>query len=571
MEESRALSKYRDWLNQKGIDSDIRKELLNMIGNISDIEERFCFDLEFGTAGLRAVMGSGTNRMNIYTVAAAARGFADSVIECGMGGSGIVISYDSRNNSHEFAEITARVIATAGIDVMLSDRLRPVPMLSYAIRHYSAAGGVMITASHNKPEYNGFKVYGSDGGQLEPKAAKDVKDHIDMDKAFSIVRNAGRLDKLLADDRIMYMGDELDSSYAAMLCEMSNADILPTSVKRDLRIVYTPLNGTGLIPVMRIFTELGFQSVVTVAEQEKPDGDFPTLRVPNPECEDTFDKAIEYAKLSMADIIIATDPDSDRLGVALPDMHGEYTILTGNQIGILLMEYTLALKSARGTLPQNGFCAVSLVSGRLARSICRRYGINLYETPTGSKYIAELIKSLDDNGTERFVMGFEEGNGYLLGTDVREKDAVAAAMFIAEMAAAAKAGGRRLIEELLAIYDLYGYAAEKSCSITREGLAGRDMIEACMSHYRELDGKLADGDDELADLVIAKYTDFSPRFDMLLYELDGLDWIALRPSGTEPKLKVYFGFYGQKETAGQKLDRVSKALLSDINDVMNRK
>lgn len=565
MEDSKALSKYREWLNQKGIDAGIRKELLNMIGNIGDIEERFCSDLEFGTAGLRAVMGSGTNRMNIYTVAAAARGFAETVIDRGMGDRGIVISYDSRHNSRTFAEMTARVIATAGIDVMLSDRLRPVPMLAYAIRHCSAAGGVMITASHNKPEYNGFKVYGYDGGQLDPAGAEAVEQHMDMSSAFSVVRNAEPLDKLLSEDRVVYIGVELDSSYAAMLYDMSNADIVPRAVKRDLRIVYTPLSGTGLIPVMRIFTELGFQSVITVTEQERPDGDFPTLRVPNPECEDTFEKAIEYAKLSMADIIIATDPDSDRLGVALPDTHGEYRVLTGNQIGTLLMEYILAQKSACGTLSENSFCVVSIVSSRLARCICGRYGVKLYETPTGSKYIAELINTLDDNGSERFVMGFEEGNGYLIGTDVREKDAIAAAMLIAEMAAAAKASGRRLYEELIAMYALYGYAAEKSFSITRDGVAGRAAIAECMSHYRGMDGALGDGEDELSGLDITKYTDFSPYSDMLLYELDGLDWIALRPSGTEPKLKIYFGFYGQKKEAEQKLDRVSKVLIADIN------
>lgn len=572
MEESRAVQKYTAWINAKNVDPLIRRELLNIISSPEDITERFSENLTFGTAGLRAVMGAGTNRINIYTVASAAKGLAACLQASDASEEGVIVCYDSRNHSKDFAEITARVLACEGMKVYLSDQLRPVPMLSFGIRHYRTAGGVMITASHNPREYNGFKVYGNDGGQLSPAGANAVQERMpEFEDVVDYLAEMLPLEDYVQKEQVTYLGKNWDDAYMEMLHGMKISQKLSQDSKARLRIVYTPLNGAGAKPVLRVLNENGFRRVFMVSEQEKPDGNFPTLRVPNPEREDSFALAKKYARAVAADVIIATDPDSDRLGVAVLDDDGGYQMLTGNQIGLLLMEYILATKSARGELSENDYCITSVVSSNLARVIAKRYNVKLVETLTGSRHFAECIRNheAEESGTFRF--GFEEGNGFMFHSEVRDKDAVAACLAIAEMAAVSKSYGLRLMDQLKAIYRLYGYAAEKNVSIDCSGPEGVEKIRRCMDHYRLLNGKLGAMGKDLYYRDVKTFIDRMPESNLLIYELNDMDWIAIRPSGTEPKLKVYFGFYGEKTAAESRLNTVSKQLIQDIREILDQK
>ena len=572
MEESRAVQKYTAWINAKNVDPLIRRELLNIISSPEDITERFSENLTFGTAGLRAVMGAGTNRINIYTVASAAKGLAACLQASDASEEGVIVCYDSRNHSKDFAEITARVLACEGIKVYLSDRLRPVPMLSFGIRHYRTAGGVMITASHNPREYNGFKVYGNDGGQLSPAGANAVQERMpEFEDVVDYLAEMLPLEDYVQKEQVTYLGKNWDDAYMEMLHGMKISQKLSQESKARLRIVYTPLNGAGAKPVLRVLNENGFRRVFMVSEQEKPDGNFPTLRVPNPEREDSFALAKKYARAVAADAIIATDPDSDRLGVAVLDDDGGYQMLTGNQIGLLLMEYILATKSARGELSENDYCITSVVSSNLARVIAKRYNVKLIETLTGSRHFAECIRNHEAEETGTFRFGFEEGNGFMFHSEVRDKDAVAACLAIAEMAAVSKSYGLRLMDQLKAIYRLYGYAAEKNVSIDCSGPEGTEKIRRCMDHYRLLNGKLGAMGKDLYYRDVKTFIDRMPESNLLIYELNDMDWIAIRPSGTEPKLKVYFGFYGEKTAAESRLNTVSAQLIQDIREILDQK
>lgn len=572
MEESRAVQKYTAWINAKKVDPLIRRELLNIISSPEDITERFSENLTFGTAGLRAVMGAGTNRINIYTVASAAKGLAACLQASDASEEGVIVCYDSRNHSKDFAEITARVLACEGIKVYLSDRLRPVPMLSFGIRHYRTAGGVMITASHNPREYNGFKVYGNDGGQLSPAGANAVQERMpEFEDVVDYLAEMLPLEDYVQKEQVTYLGKNWDDDYMEMLHGMKISQKLSQDSKARLRIVYTPLNGAGAKPVLRVLNENGFRRVFMVSEQEKPDGNFPTLQVPNPEREDSFALAKKYARAVAADVIIATDPDSDRLGVAVPDDDGGYQMLTGNQIGLLLMEYILATKSARGELSENDYCITSVVSSNLARVIAERYNVKLIETLTGSRHFAECIRNHEAEETGTFRFGFEEGNGFMFQSEVRDKDAVAACLAIAEMAAVSKSYGLCLMDQLKAIYRLYGYAAEKNVSIDCSGPEGTEKIRRCMDHYRLLNGKLGAMGKDLYYRDVKTFIDRMPESNLLIYELNDMDWIAIRPSGTEPKLKVYFGFYGEKTAAESRLNTVSAQLIQDIREILDQK
>ena len=571
MEESRAVQKYTAWINAKKVDPLIRRELLNIISSPEDITERFSENLTFGTAGLRAVMGAGTNRINIYTVASAAKGLAACLQASDASEEGVIVCYDSRNHSKDFAEITARVLACEGIKVYLSDRLRPVPMLSFGIRHYRTAGGVMITASHNPREYNGFKVYGNDGGQLSPAGANAVQERMpEFEDVVDYLAEMLPLEDYVQKEQVTYLGKNWDDDYMEMLHGMKISQKLSQDSKARLRIVYTPLNGAGAKPVLRVLNENGFRRVFMVSEQEKPDGNFPTLQVPNPEREDSFALAKKYARAVAADVIIATDPDSDRLGVAVPDDDGGYQMLTGNQIGLLLMEYILATKSARGELSENDYCITSVVSSNLARVIAERYNVKLIETLTGSRHFAECIRNHEAEETGTFRFGFEEGNGFMFHSEVRDKDAVAACLAIAEMAAVSKSYGLCLMDQLKAIYRLYGYAAEKNVSIDCSGPEGTEKIRRCMDHYRLLNGKLGAMGKDLYYRDVKTFIDRMPESNLLIYELNDMDWIAIRPSGTEPKLKVYFGFYGEKTAAESRLNTVSAQLIQDIREILDQ-
>lgn len=570
MEESRAVQKYTAWINAKNVDPLIRRELLNIISSPEDITERFSENLTFGTAGLRAVMGAGTNRINIYTVASAAKGLAACLQASDASEEGVIVCYDSRNQSKDFAEITARVLACEGVKVYLSDQLRPVPMLSFGIRHYRTAGGVMITASHNPREYNGFKVYGNDGGQLSPAGANAVQERMpEFEDVVDYLAEMLPLEDYVQKKQVTYLGKNWDDAYMEMLHGMKISQKLSQDSKARLRIVYTPLNGAGAKPVLRVLNENGFRRVFMVSEQEKPDGNFPTLRVPNPEREDSFALAKKYARAVAADVIIATDPDSDRLGVAVLDDDGGYQMLSGNQIGLLLMEYILATKSARGELSENDYCITSVVSSNLARVIAERYNVKLIETLTGSRHFAECIRNHEAEETGTFRFGFEEGNGFMFHSEVRDKDAVAACLAIAEMAAVSKSYGLRLMDQLKAIYRLYGYAAEKNVSIDCSGPEGTEKIRRCMDYYRLLNGKLGAMGKDLYYRDVKTFIDRMPESNLLIYELNDMDWIAIRPSGTEPKLKVYFGFYGEKTAAESRLNTVSKQLIQDIREILD--
>lgn len=572
MEESRAVQKYTAWINAKNVDPLIRRELLNIISSPEEITERFSENLAFGTAGLRAVMGAGTNRINIYTIASAAKGLAACLQASDASEEGVIVCYDSRNHSKDFAEITARVLACEGVKVYLSNQLRPVPMLSFGIRHYRTAGGVMITASHNPREYNGFKVYGNDGGQLSPAGANAVQERMpEFEDVVDYLAEMLPLEEYVQKEQVTYLGKNWDDAYMEMLHGMKISQKLSQDSKARLRIVYTPLNGAGAKPVLRVLNENGFRRVFMVSEQEKPDGNFPTLRVPNPEREDSFELAKKYARAVAADVIIATDPDSDRLGVAVLDDDGGYQMLTGNQIGLLLMEYILATKSAKGELSENDYCITSVVSSNLARVIAERYNVKLIETLTGSRHFAECIRDHEAEGSGTFRFGFEEGNGYMFHSEVRDKDAVAACLAIAEMAAVSKSYGLRLMDQLKAIYRLYGYAAEKNVSIDCSGPEGTEKIRRCMDHYRLLNGKLGAMGKDLYYRDVKTFIDRMPESNLLIYELNDMDWIAIRPSGTEPKLKVYFGFYGEKTAAESRLNTVSTQLIQDIREILNQK
>lgn len=565
MEETRAMKRYTEWVNRARADKEMLQDLRNLITKPGLIEEEFSTELDFGTAGLRALMGPGPSRMNIYTVAAAAKGFAQYLLRQNQEAEAVV-SYDSRHGSKLFAEITAKMLATSGVHVHLFRDMHPVPMLSFAIRRLEATGGVMITASHNPKEYNGFKVYRADGAQLTDEETAEVRELTPLpEDIFEEVAAFDSLKVYLDEETVSWVSEDLDRAYTHYLVDSVRHHEIGSRARADVRIVYSPLHGTGADPLLRTLRALGYEKIFEVHDQMKPDGDFPTLRCPNPEYEDTYDEALRFARQVMADIVLLTDPDADRLGVAVY-ADGEYHILNGNQIGCILMEFLLSTRAARGTLPENGFAAISVVSSHLARAICGHYGVKLYETLTGSKNTAALIRKHQDEGEEHFLFGFEESHGYLFGGEVRDKDAIAAAVLIAEMTAMMKPKGIRLYSQLEAIYNLYGYAAEKSLSLeyATDRLFGQRKSDRLMEHFRSLGGRLGEGDEGLGCIEVSDWQDFMPQANVLLYRLRGLDWIAFRPSGTEPKFKVYLGFYGKKSAAESRAERTLRLMEQEL-------
>lgn len=577
---TRAQDLYRFWTTHPSFDQATRNELLAVADDPADIEDRFYTDLQFGTAGLRGILGAGTNRMNPYTVARAAEGFARYM--AGLGEEtrirGIVISYDCRHHSAEFAKMTALIFTGHGIRVRLSDTLRPVPMLSFAIRHYQAAGGVMITASHNPAKYNGFKAYGDDGAQFPPEGADEVSRYMEGITDPSLVswpdEPAMRDSGLLTD-----VGAELDQAYNAMLLELSTAaDVVRR--QKDMKIVYTPLHGAGNKPVRRILADLGFENVLVVPEQENPDPDFSTVAFPNPEERSALKMAIALAEKESADLVIATDPDGDRTGLCVRSRDGAYIILSGNQTGLLLTDYILAARQKAGKLPPRSFIISTIVSTRLTRRIAEFYGVALFECLTGFKFIAELIKDHDEEGDMHFQFGFEESFGYLAGHDVRDKDAVVTSMLIAEMAATARERGLTLYDRLQDLYVRFGYAAEKTIAITLEGKEGIERIRQGMAALRSRKNQGWSGlpvtavcdylEKSRLDLLTGTETPLDlPESDVLVYDLTGIDWFCARPSGTEPKIKLYFGIYGPDPALCQnRLEQLCSRIESQIRAIL---
>ena len=542
--------RYEQWLRDFADDPATVAELQAIAGDEKEIEDRFYTELSFGTAGMRGVLGAGTNRMNLQNVRRATKGFADYINagDPSYRTRGVVIAYDSRRMSPQFARAAALVLCHEGIHVYLFDELRPVPILSYAVRHLHAVAGIVITASHNPPQYNGYKVYWEDGAQMPPEYADQVlariractyQDAREMDEAEA--RAAGLLS--IIGNR------EVDDDYIAQVKTLSVQPELMRRAGGDLKIVYTPLHGSGNKPVRRILQEIGIRNVLVVKEQELPDPNFSTIKVPNPEDPAAFKLAMELADREGADCIFGTDPDCDRVGIAVKDGQGRYYLMTGNQIGCVLLYYILKSRKELGTLPANGAVVKSVVSTELARRIADSYGLTTFDTLTGFKFIAEKIQQFEDTGAHTFVFGFEESYGFLSSTFVRDKDGVNASLLIAEAAVWAKTQGKTLYDILMEIYRTYGAYVEKVVSVTLPGKDGLQRMQQIMASLR------AQPPRELASLRVLAVRDYLtrertdaqggrtaldlPRSDVLYFELEGGAWVCIRPSGTEPKIKLY--------------------------------
>ncbi len=575
-------TKYDFWSRNDYFDTKTKKELEQIRENPDEIEERFYRDLEFGTGGLRGIIGAGTNRMNIYTVRKASQGLASYILKNGKdaGKRGIAIAYDCRRMSPEFAAEAAGVFAANGITAYLFDELRPTPELSFAVRQLKAAAGIVITASHNPKQYNGYKVYGEDGGQLPLEGSEAVFSEIEGITDITAVvpmQEKEAIEKGL----LVKIGKEIDDAYINSLKTLVvNPQVILKSAE-SMKIVYTPIHGSGNKPVRRILKEVGFKNVLVVKEQELPDSEFTTVKSPNPEERDAFKLAIELAKKEDTDLIIGTDPDSDRVGVVVRSSSGEYMVLTGNQTGCLLLEYILSQKKAMGDLPANGFVVKTIVTSELSRKIASNYHIELIEVLTGFKFIGEKIKEFDETGLKKYLFGFEESYGYLAGTFARDKDAVVASMLIGEMAAYYKCRGMSLYEGLQEIFQKYGYFVEGITSFTLEGKEGVEKINGAMDAMRQ--HKSAD----FGGLRVAAIRDYQTRetfitetgenkaldlpvSNVLYYELEDGSWFCIRPSGTEPKIKIYYGVSESSlEKAQQKLEHIKEMVILVIKKLLN--
>ena len=555
--------RYDQWLHDFKDDAQTISELQAIAGDEKEIEDRFYTELSFGTAGMRGVLGAGTNRMNLYNVRRATKGFAD-YINAGdpeYKKRGVVIAYDSRRMSPEFALSSALVLAHEGIQTYLFDELRPVPVLSYAVRHLHTIAGIVITASHNPPQYNGYKVYWEDGAQMPPEYADQVLEKIRANR----YQDAVEMDEAKAKESglLKIIGHaEVDDDYIAQERTLSVQPELMKKAGKELKIVYTPIHGSGNKPVRRILKEIGIENVYVVKEQELPDPNFSTVKVPNPADPAAFTLAMKLADEVGADCIFGTDPDCDRVGIAVKDDQGKYYLMTGNQIGSTLLYYILTSRKALGTLPANGAVVKSVVSTELARKIAESFGLVCFDTLTGFKWIANKIQQFEDNGDHTFIFGFEESYGFLSSTFVRDKDGVNASLLIAEAAAWAKTQNKTLYDILQEIYRKYGYYVEKVVSVTLPGKDGLTKMQEIMRNLRqnppaEVAGKkvlavrdylagtrkAADGSQTQVDL---------PKSDVLYFELTGGEWVCVRPSGTEPKIKLYVNTNADNAETSQK-------------------
>ena len=564
---------YESWLNNPYFDEDTRNELKNIAGNEKEIEDRFYMDLEFGTAGLRGVIGAGTNRMNIYTVRKATQGLANYISKVNGQKRGVAIAYDSRHMSPEFADEAALCLAANGIKAYVFESLRPTPELSYAVRKLGCIAGINVTASHNPPEYNGYKVYWEDGAQITPPHDTGIMDEVKKVTDYATVKTMP-LDEAKAAGLYQVIGADIDDPYIAELKKLVLHQDCIDKVGGELKIVYTPLHGTGNIPVRRVLKELGFKNVYVVPEQELPDGDFPTVSYPNPEAAEAFELGLALGKKVDADLILATDPDADRLGVYCKDTKsGEYVTFTGNMSGMLIAEYILREKTAMGTMPKNPALVETIVTTDMAKAIAKSYGVKLIEVLTGFKYIGEQIKFFEQQNTYNYVFGLEESYGCLAGTYARDKDACVAVMMLCEVASWCKKNNMTLWDEMLAMYEKYGYYREGLETKTLKGIDGAAQIQELMSNSRKNPPKKLGGFDVLAvrdykedtrkDTVTGEVTKTGlPESNVLYYELSDNAWCCMRPSGTEPKIKYYFGVKGSSlEDAEKKLAGLKEDLL----------
>ncbi len=545
---------YQTWLNSSALGVEGKAELAALSGNEKEIEYRFGGEMEFGTAGMRGIIGYGMNVMNIHTVMRATQGLAEWVKTLGADAMsrGVVISYDTRRKSEEFAKVTAEVLAKNGIKAWLFDDVHPVPMLSYAVRYLKTIAGVMITASHNPKEYNGYKVYGEDGAQMSPEDTKKVVSYINQIPYLSVVGEAN-------SPLIHTVPKALDEDYIEELSKLTLSKKAVEACGANLKLVYTPVHGSGYAPVMAILKKLGINATV-VEEQTKKDTEFSTVKVPNPEYKETLSMGIDLANKIQADVVFGTDPDSDRLGVALKNEEGDFVALSGNQVGILLLDYILTRLAEDNAMPKNAAVVKSFVTTGMAKALCDEYGVTLYETPVGFKFIGEKIKQWEKDGKHTYVFGFEESCGYLRGTHARDKDAVVASMLCAEMVCYYTYIGKSVFDRLQEIYKKYGYVLDKNVSVQYSGLNAMKEMNAVVDGLKKLPVN------ELGGVEVVAVRDYSaalrketasgkvetldiPKCNCVYYELAGGSFVCVRPSGTEPKLKIYYSLKAKDESA----------------------
>lgn len=566
------LEKYEFWLTSEAFDDKTKEELEAIRGNEKEIKERFYKDLEFGTGGLRGIIGAGTNRMNRYTVGKATQGLASYILKNNPDGAemGVAIAYDSRNMSPEFAENAALVLNANGIKAYIFDELRPTPELSYAVRTLGCTAGIVVTASHNPPEYNGYKVYWADGAQVVAPRDRGIIEEVNAITDFSRVKTMDKEEAVKAG-LFNVIGSAIDDGFVKAIMEQA---VRPEEVKQaeDMVIVYTPLHGTGNKPVRRVLKEAGFKNVFVVPEQELPDKNFSTVGYPNPEDPKAFTLAIELAKKKNADIIVGTDPDADRIGVVIRDNDGGYSVMTGNMTGALLTEYVLSGRKEKGRLPSDAAVIKTIVTTEMVRAISENYGAELLEVLTGFKFIGEKIKQFEEDHSKTFVFGFEESYGCLAGTYARDKDAVGAAMLVCEMAAYYKNRGMTLYDALNELYRKYGVYREGVKSVTLKGIDGAEQIQKIMAYLRSNTPKEFAGyrtvwkkdykTKEFVNMVTGEKAESSlPVSDVLYYNLEDGAWLCVRPSGTEPKIKFYMGVKGDSlKEAEAKVSDMEKAV-----------
>ena len=567
---------YEQWLANPYFDEATKEELKKIASDENEIKERFYMDLEFGTAGLRGIIGAGTNRMNIYVVRRATQGLANYIDKVDKKAQGVAIAYDSRHMSPEFAQEAALCLAANGIKAYIFETLRPTPELSFAVRHLGCVAGINVTASHNPPEYNGYKVYWEDGAQITPPHDSGIMGEV---KSISDWNTVKTMDKAEAEKAGLFqvIGKEVDDAYIAELKkQVIHMDAIEAEGK-NLKIVYTPLHGTGNVPARRILKELGFENVYVVKEQELPDGDFPTVSYPNPEAAEAFELGLKLAKEVDADLVLATDPDADRLGVRVKDKNGEYHDLTGNMSGCLLANYEISQRKAvNGSLPADGALIKTIVTTNLADAIAKGYGVNLIEVLTGFKFIGQQILGFENSGKGTYLFGFEESYGCLIGTYARDKDAIVATMALCEAAAYYKTQGKTLWDAMIEMYDQFGYYKDAIQAVTMKGIEGLAKIQEIMNSLRANPPKEFAGHqvtavrdykaDTIKDLATGEVKPTGlPNSNVLYYELTDDAWVCVRPSGTEPKVKFYYGVKGSSlEDADEKSEIMGKAVLDMV-------
>ena len=571
---------YEQWIANPYFDEATKEELKSIAEDENEIKERFYMDLEFGTAGLRGIIGAGTNRMNIYVVRRATQGLANYIAKVDKKSQGVAIAYDSRHMSPEFAQEAALCLAANGIKAYIFETLRPTPELSFAVRHLGCVAGINVTASHNPPEYNGYKVYWEDGAQITTPHDSGIMGEV---KAISDWNTVKTMDKAEAEKAGLFevIGKEVDDAYMAELKkQVIHMDAIRAEGK-NLKIVYTPLHGTGNIPARRILKELGFENVYVVKEQELPDGDFPTVSYPNPEAAEAFELGLKLAKEVDADLVLATDPDADRLGVRVKDKNGEYHDLTGNMSGCLLANYEISQRKAvNGSLPEDGALIKTIVTTNLADAIAKGYGVKLIEVLTGFKFIGQQILGFEKSGKGSYLFGFEESYGCLIGTYARDKDAIVATMALCEAAAYYKTQGKTLWDAMIEMYEQFGYYKDDIKAVTMKGIEGLQKIQDIMNSLRQNPPAEFAGHkvvavrdykaDTIKNLETGEVTPTGlPNSNVLYYELTNDAWVCVRPSGTEPKVKFYYGVKGTSlADADEKSAVMGKAVLDMVDSMM---